>query len=83
MPNYERKVSPAALDIYSWLPKTNCKQCSETTCLAFAVKLLLGEQNIINCKPLFTKRYEDKKRIMLNIVEALGYEVPEDFEEKH
>jgi len=83
VPNYERKVSPAALDIYSWLPKTNCKQCGETTCLAFVLKLLSGEQNIINCKPLFTKRYEDKKRIMLDIVEALGYEVPEDFEEKH
>jgi len=78
VPNYERKVRATALEIYGWLPKTNCKQCSETTCLAFAVKLLLGEQNIINCKPLFTKRYEDKKMIMLNIVEALGYEVPED-----
>jgi len=78
VPNYERKVRATALEIYGWLPKTNCKQCSETTCLAFAVKLLLGEQNIINCKPLFTKRYEDKKRIMLDIVEALGYEVPED-----
>ena len=83
VPNYERKVRATALEIYGWLPKTNCKQCSETTCLAFAVKLLLGEQNIINCKPLFTKRYEDKKSIMLDIVEALGYEVPEDFEEKH
>lgn len=83
VPNYERKVRATALEIYGWLPKTNCKQCSETTCLAFAVKLLLGEQNIVNCKPLFTKRYEDKKRIMLDIVEALGYEVPEDFEEKH
>jgi len=82
VPNYERKVRATALEIYGWLPKTNCKQCRETTCLAFAVKLLLGEQNIVNCKPLFTKRYEDKKRIMLDIVEALGYEVPEDFEQK-
>lgn len=82
VPNYERKVSPAALEIYSWLPKTNCKQCSEVTCLAFVLKLILGEQNITNCKPLFTEKYEDNKRIMLDIVEALGYEVPEDFEEK-
>lgn len=83
VPNYERKVRATALEIYGWLPKTNCKQCSETTCLAFAVKLLLGEQNITNCKPLFTERYKEKKKIMLDIVEALGYEVPEDLEEKH
>jgi ArsR family metal-binding transcriptional regulator len=81
-PNFERKVRASALEIYSWLPKTNCKECGETTCLAFAVKLLLGEQNIVNCKPLFTERYKDKKRMMLDIIEALGYEVPEDFEEK-
>ncbi|MFB0526885.1 MAG: (Fe-S)-binding protein, partial [bacterium] len=78
VPNFERKVRATALEIYSWLPKTNCKQCSETTCLAFAVKLLLGEQNIANCKPLFTERYKAKKKIMLDMVEALGYEVPED-----
>jgi len=82
VPNYERKVRATALEIYGWLPKTNCKQCNETTCLAFAVKLLLGEQNIANCKPLFTKRYEDRKKIMLDIVEALGYEVAEDFQER-
>lgn len=82
VPNYERKVRATALEIYSWLPKTNCKECGETTCLAFAVKLLLGEQKITNCKPLFTQKYEDKKKIMLEIVEALGYEVPEDFQEK-
>jgi len=77
VPNYERKVRATALEIYGWLPKTNCKQCNETTCLAFAVKLLLGEQNIVNCKPLFTERHKEKKKIMLDIVGALGYEVPE------
>lgn len=82
VPDYERKVRATALEIYGWLPKTNCKECGETTCLAFAVKLLLGEQNIANCKPLFTERHKEKKKIMLDIVGALGYEVPEDFEEK-
>jgi len=77
VPNYERKVRATALEIYSWLPKTNCKECGETTCLAFAVKLLLGEQSIANCKPLFTEEHKDKKSIMLDIVEALGYQVPE------
>jgi len=82
VPNFERKVRATALEIYGWLPKTNCKACGEVTCLAFAVKLLLAEQNIINCKPLFTEGYKDKKMIMLDMVEALGYEVPEDFKER-
>jgi len=77
VPSFERKVRATALEIYDWLPKTNCKKCSEATCLAFAIKLLLGEQNIANCKPLFTEKYEDNKKIMLDIIEALGYEVPE------
>jgi ArsR family metal-binding transcriptional regulator len=39
-PSYEEKVKVTALQIYGWLPKSNCRACGEATCLAFAVKLL-------------------------------------------
>ena len=72
-PNYEEKVKVTALQIYGWLPKNNCKACGEATCLAFAVKLLHGEQKLENCKPLFTEiKFAENKQIMQEMAEALG-----------
>ncbi len=72
-PNYEEKVKVTALQIYGWLPKTNCRACGEATCLAFAVKLLHGEQKLENCKPLFTDtKFAENKQIMQEMTEALG-----------
>ena len=72
-PSYEEKVKVTALQIYGWLPKTNCRACGEATCLAFAVRLLLGEQKLENCKPLFNNdKLAETKVIMQEMVEALG-----------
>jgi len=72
-PSYEEKVKITALQIYGWLPKTNCRTCGEVTCLAFAVKLLLGEQKISKCAPLSTEsRFSENKKIMQEMAEALG-----------
>jgi len=71
-PNYEEKVKITALQIYGWLPKTNCKACGEATCLAFAVKLLQGEQKLENCQPLFTdNKFIENKLIMEELTAAL------------
>ena len=35
-----KKRAPRHLDIWELLPRTNCRQCGETACLAFAVGLL-------------------------------------------
>ena len=72
-PSYEEKVKVTALQIYGWLPKTNCKACGEATCLAFAVKLLQGEQKLLNCASLSTEsKFIENKKIMQELVEALG-----------
>ena len=72
-PSYEEKVKVTALQIYGWLPKSNCKACGEATCLAFAVKLLLGEQKLENCKPLFIdEKFKENKLIMQELTGALG-----------
>ena len=44
--------SPRHLDLYALLPQTNCKQCGEATCLAFAVQLIRGERGLEECLPL-------------------------------
>jgi len=72
-PNYEEKVKVTALQIYGWLPKTNCRACTEATCLAFAVKLLMGEQKLSRCVPLSTEaKFSENKKIMQEMAEALG-----------
>ncbi|OQB16376.1 MAG: Corrinoid/iron-sulfur protein large subunit [Candidatus Omnitrophica bacterium ADurb.Bin205] len=72
-PNYDEKVKVTALQIYGWLPKTNCRSCGEATCLAFAVKLLQGEQKLSKCTPLSTEqKFNENRKIMQELTEALG-----------
>ncbi len=72
-PSYDEKVKVAALQIYGWLPKTNCRACGEATCLAFACKLLLGEQKLSKCAPLSTdSKFSENMKIMQEMTEALG-----------
>jgi len=72
-PNYEEKVKITALQIYGWLPKTNCKACGEATCLAFAVRLLQGEQKLSKCAPLSTEsKFTENMKIMQEMAAALG-----------
>lgn len=72
-PNYEEKVKVTALQIYGWLPKTNCRVCGEATCLAFAVKFLQGEQKLSKCAPLSTEsKFAENMKIMQEMAEALG-----------
>jgi ArsR family metal-binding transcriptional regulator len=44
--------APRWLDILSLLPQTNCKQCGEATCMAFAAALLQQRRQLIECMPL-------------------------------
>ena len=51
-PATEKKQAPRHLDILALLPRTNCKQCGEATCLAFAVNLILHKRLLEECVPL-------------------------------
>ncbi|MFX1295955.1 MAG: acetyl-CoA decarbonylase/synthase complex subunit gamma [Promethearchaeota archaeon] len=53
------KISP--LQVTPLLPGTNCKECGENTCMAFAVKLLDHVYEIIDCKPLVKEKKYAKK----------------------
>ncbi|NNF45923.1 MAG: DUF3786 domain-containing protein [Desulfofustis sp.] len=38
-----------AMEIFRFLPKTNCKECGETTCLAFAGAVFTGKTDLSCC----------------------------------
>jgi ArsR family metal-binding transcriptional regulator len=44
--------APRWLDIWSLLPQSNCKQCGEATCMAFAAALLQEKRLLSECLPL-------------------------------
>jgi acetyl-CoA decarbonylase/synthase complex subunit gamma len=46
----KKELSP--IDIYKLLPKTNCKECGQENCMAFATKIVAREVNVDQCKPL-------------------------------
>ncbi len=72
----KEKISVTAMDVYNYLPKTNCKECGEQTCMAFAVKLLNGEKDIKDCKPLFTeKKYAGIREALIGLLSAAGFEI--------
>jgi len=63
---------PNPLEIYKLLPRTNCGDCGEKTCMSFAFKLLTGEKKLEECKPLYTSKFDknrEKLENMLIIVE--------------
>jgi ArsR family metal-binding transcriptional regulator len=45
-------LAPRWLDIWTLLPQTNCKQCGEATCMAFAAALLQQTRLLTECLPL-------------------------------
>jgi len=47
-----RRNTPRPLDVWSLLPQTNCKQCGEATCMAFAVALIQHSRTPDECVPL-------------------------------
>jgi acetyl-CoA decarbonylase/synthase complex subunit gamma len=51
-----RELSP--IDIYKLLPKTNCKECGQDNCMAFATKIVNREVEISSCPPLLKKENE-------------------------
>jgi acetyl-CoA decarbonylase/synthase complex subunit gamma len=50
-----REISP--IDAYNLLPRTNCGECGEANCMAFATRLVNGELVLFDCPPLHTPKY--------------------------
>lgn len=71
-PSYRRGIELNPLQLYRLLPATNCKECGEATCMAFAGKLLKEEIEIISCKPLFRPEQQEKRERLLALLEEVG-----------
>lgn len=62
------------MEIWGYLPGTNCGQCGEKTCLAFASLLKERKQKLELCTPLYEARYTEKRK---QLVQLLAPEIRE------
>lgn len=56
---------PNHLEVWRLLPQTNCGECGDATCLAFAVALLTHKKPLQRCQPLFSNPDFAEKRDLL------------------
>ncbi|MBE0477510.1 Fe-S cluster protein [Candidatus Aerophobetes bacterium] len=76
-PSYKTRAKLTALGIYKLLPRTNCGDCGQATCMAFASKLVTEEVSIDMCKPFFTDEYKKARESLLKVLKDAGYATPE------
>ena len=51
-PRYEGMPRPQVIQILKCLPKTNCRECGEPTCMVFATRVAEGAKGVDACPPL-------------------------------
>lgn len=69
----KKELSP--IDVYKLLPRTNCKECCEENCMAFATKLVNREVTIEKCAPVLTKDFEKSYKQLKEMLKPAVKEV--------
>jgi len=57
-PLYENSPKPQIIEILKLLPKTNCKECGQATCMVFAALIVEGAKGAEDCPPLTAEKRE-------------------------
>ena len=52
-PSFDVAQKPGLLNILKLLPKTNCQECGQPTCMVFAVLITEGKKSPENCPQLY------------------------------
>jgi ArsR family metal-binding transcriptional regulator len=58
-PSYESAPTPKVFEILKLLPRTNCRECDQATCMVFATMVAEGAKGAEDCPPL--DDYNSKK----------------------
>ena len=76
-PSFRRGDEVKIIDVYRMLPGTNCGECGEPTCMAFAAKLARQEAESSECRPLLSHEWEEKRQILFSLLQSTGHPIPE------
>jgi len=69
VPREGTSVDP--LEVYKYLPHTDCKICGEQSCYAFAIRLVAGERSLDLCDPLKEEKYSTNLEHLLALMESV------------
>jgi ArsR family metal-binding transcriptional regulator len=64
-PDFTQRKLPNVMEIYTLLPKTNCKECGYVTCMAYAADLRKGKITTSKC-PYLKEEEKDKLSKLLD-----------------
>ena len=63
-PSYDSASIPKVLEILKLLPKTNCKECGQATCMVFASMIAEGAKGAEDCPPLDDSKSKELSEYM-------------------
>jgi CO dehydrogenase/acetyl-CoA synthase gamma subunit (corrinoid Fe-S protein) len=52
------------MEVLRLLPRTNCRECGEPTCMVFAVRVIEGAKDQDNCPSLQGEKREELKQYL-------------------
>lgn len=56
-PAPREKIRVEPMELYKYLPQTNCGKCGDQSCYTFAIKIMSGEASLDMCTPLNEPKY--------------------------
>jgi len=63
-PRYEGMPKPGILEILRFLPKTNCRECGQPTCMVFATRVAEGVKGAEDCPALIEENSRKLREYM-------------------
>ena len=60
-PTPRKKVRVELMEVYKYLPRTNCGKCGEQGCYSFAIRLMAGQVTLDMCTLLKEPEYTDNQ----------------------
>lgn len=67
-PRYEGAPKPKVFDILKLLPRTNCRECGQPTCMVFATLVAQGVKGPEDCPELGLQKAEELGKLMGNFL---------------
>jgi len=73
-PTLRKQARLDPLTVYRELPKTNCGECGEATCMAFAARVVSRDLPANRCNPLLLKDYESNRERLWELLRQAEYD---------
>lgn len=71
-PEREPRQGIGAIEIFKRLPGTDCRQCGLSSCMEFAMTLLMGRRRLSQCAPLEHHGARRHRAALMWILETIG-----------